>query len=60
MPRRAAALFGLAHLDGKIIAGLERVIDPDTPTVRSYRPARIKYITWRSRKPTARVICEQN
>src|SRR6266478_5555634 len=26
--RRAAALFGLAHLDGKIITGLERVIDP--------------------------------
>jgi len=28
-PGAGAVLFGLTHLDSKIIAGLERVIDPD-------------------------------
>jgi len=54
-PERAAALFGLAHLDGKIIAGLERVID--RPLVET---SHTKYITSRSRKSTTRIIGERN
>jgi hypothetical protein len=54
-PERAAALFGLAHLDRKIIAGLERVID--RPLAETSHP---KYITSRSGKSTTRIIGERN
>ena len=44
-------IFGLAHLDRKIIAGLERVID--RPLVET---SHTKYITSRSGKSTTRII----